>query len=57
MDHTKIDTAYLDFPRQELSNSDLGNVVALPFFQESIFLCACTGGSTPSVLSLSADLF
>ena len=30
MGHAKIDTAYLDFPRRELSNGGLGIDVALP---------------------------
>ena len=30
MDHTKIDTAYLDSPCQELSNGGLGFVVHIP---------------------------
>ena len=37
MDHTKIDTSYLDSPRQELSNGSLGLVVALRPFLELIF--------------------
>ena len=44
MDHTKIGTVYLDFPRQELSNGGLGIVVALLVCSGISFSCVCTGG-------------
>ena len=42
----KMDTAYLDSPRQELVNYVLSFVVALLFFSGIDFSCACTGGLT-----------
>ena len=44
MDHTKIDTAALDAPCQELLVRSLGIFVALLFFLGIIFLCEITGG-------------
>ena len=43
MDHTKINTAYLDFPRRELSNGGLGFVVALLVRQGVIFCVRLLG--------------
>ena len=43
MDHTKIYTAYLDFPRQELSNGGQRFVVALTFFRELFFCVRALG--------------
>ena len=40
MDHTKIYTEDLDFPRQELSNGGLGIVAALLVCRQINFLCA-----------------
>ena len=44
MDHTKIGTAYLNSPRRELSNGDLGIVVALLVRLGIISLRASNGG-------------
>ena len=44
MDHTKIGTAYLNFPRRELSNGGLGFVVALLVRPEINFSRVSTGG-------------
>ena len=43
MDHTKIGTAYLDSPHQELSNGGLGIVVALPVRSGIDFVCVYAG--------------
>ena len=48
MNVIKIVKADLDFPRQELSNSDLGIVVALLFFFGNEFF-VCYWGSNPAV--------
>ena len=40
-----VDTAYLDFFRQELSVRGIGFVVVLLVRRGIDFLCACTGGS------------
>ena len=44
MDHTKLDQADLDYPRQELSSGGLKFVVVLTFFSGINFLCVYTGG-------------
>ena len=44
MYHTKIDTADVDYPCQELSNGGLGLVVDLAFFSGIDFLSVYTWG-------------
>ena len=44
MDHTKIDTAYFDSPRQDFSNGGLQIVVVLLVCSGIIFLCIYTRG-------------
>ena len=45
MDHTKIETVYLDSPCRELSMRGLGFIVAR-FFSGVDFSCASTGDPT-----------
>ena len=52
MDHTKIDTADLDFLRRELSNSGLGFVVALLVRSGIDFSCASTRNPILFLMSL-----
>ena len=49
MDHTKVDTAYLDFSRRELSDGGLGIVVALAVFFRNLFFVCLYWGSNPAV--------
>ena len=45
MDHTKMNSKDLDFPRRELSIRGLGFVVALPVRLGIVFLCESTKGA------------